>query len=571
MTAQAPDLPPIDPNDWSTVAPHYARLESTPLDAAELGTWLRRWSDLQCMIWEARAVLKRERSRDATDERTNAAFQRFAQEIMSPFEFANNGLATKLLAVPADVLPPEYGYIVRLLRQEAGAFDAENAPIAVRVGEAIGVYDACVAAMTTVVDGVELSGPEQDRRLEGDDRDVRERTWRAQMEPWNTQRADLDSMFLDLLGLRRELARNAGLPDVRSYQWRFLGILDYTPDDSMRLHEAIEREIVPLAAQCWEQRRAALRIPTLRPWDLRASTETARPEPFDDLDAFADGMQAIFDHADSALGALFARMRPAHLDLGWRKGKWPGGEEWAFYQGGTPYVMVGQDGSEIGVRLLLHEMGHAFHDALVMERRALFWDFHYPDEMAEFAAIGMSYLALPSLVHAPGDVFDADDTERITRHSLHDAVMQWLPQIAIVDAFAHWVFADAPADVSPHDLDRRWRELGKRFMPWINWTGLQQEASVGWRGEWSLWRTPFYGLAYGIAHLGALDLWRAARHDAHATWQRYREALALGGSEPLGTLFRTAGVRLPFDPAVVRDIASFAVRQLGVDGSEVKV
>jgi oligoendopeptidase F len=162
--------------------------------------------------------------------------------------------------------------------------------------------------------------------------------------------------------------------------------------------------------------------------------------------------------------------------------------------------------------------------------------------MAEFAAIGMSYLALPSLVHAPGDVFDAEDTERITRNTLQDAVMQWLPSIAVVDAFAHWIFADAPADVSPDDLDLRWRELGQRFMPWIDWTGLQQEGSVGWRSEWSFWRTPFYGLAYGVAHLGALDLWRAAQHDAPATWRQFREALALGGSKPLSMLFNTAGV-----------------------------
>ena len=56
---------------------------------------------------------------------------------------------------------------------------------------------------------------------------------------------------------------------------------------------------------------------------------------------------------------------------------------------------------------------------------------------------------------------------------------------------------------------------------------------------------PFYYIEYGIAQLGALGLWVAARQDPARVLAGYRRALALGGSRPLPDLFAAAG--LPFD------------------------
>ena len=57
---------------------------------------------------------------------------------------------------------------------------------------------------------------------------------------------------------------------------------------------------------------------------------------------------------------------------------------------------------------------------------------------------------------------------------------------------------------------------------------------------------PFYYIEYGIAKLGALQVWRNARSDRASATRQYRRALGLGGSRPLPELFETAGARFDF-------------------------
>jgi oligoendopeptidase F len=65
---------------------------------------------------------------------------------------------------------------------------------------------------------------------------------------------------------------------------------------------------------------------------------------------------------------------------------------------------------------------------------------------------------------------------------------------------------------------------------------------------------PFYYVEYGIAQLGALQVWANARRDRAGALQAYRRALALGGSRPLPELFAAAGCRFAFDAGTIRPL-----------------
>jgi oligoendopeptidase F len=103
-------------------------------------------------------------------------------------------------------------------------------------------------------------------------------------------------------------------------------------------------------------------------------------------------------------------------------------------------------------------------------------------------------------------------------------------------------------------MDAKWAELGRRFLPWIDWSGLREEEALGWRQHWALFSGPFYEVAYILANLGALQLWAASARDPDGTWQRYRSALSWGSTLPLATLYRTAGAELPISSDTVRSI-----------------
>lgn len=87
----------------------------------------------------------------------------------------------------------------------------------------------------------------------------------------------------------------------------------------------------------------------------------------------------------------------------------------------------------------------------------------------------------------------------------------------------------------------------------LDWGGLEQEMATGWQRKLHIFQFPFYYVEYGLAQLGAVQVWRNARHNQAEALARYRQALALGGTVPLPQLFATAGARFAFDAATVRE------------------
>ncbi len=546
---------------WEILGPQFDALLHQPLTPASVQPWLRRWSDLEKQVWEARAWLKRAKSWNMAGPEVHAAFQRFTAEVFGPFEVAGQKLKTRLLELDGWSPPPEQHEMLRVMRSEAALFHEANVALNAEIGALSAEYEQREAARRVAVNGVELLPPEVARRASNPERPVREKLWRAQQVLWAEWREDVGPIFLEQLRLRRRLAGNAGLPDYRAYRWRELNRLDYTPDDCLRLHAALEAEIVPLGARLRVARRERLGLDTLRPWDLEAPRqEHPLLNPFRDPDEFASRMAGVYAALDPDLGAMFERMRDGFLDLGVRKGKASGSEEWVFPVTELTYVRVGTNGTFDDLLLLLHESGHAFHDYMALKHNALIWDLYYPTEFSEFAAIAMSHLGLQQIER--GGIGASVDVAGARRAFLAGVVVKWLPQIALVDAFQHWLYAEAPPDVDTAALDRKWAELSTRFIPGVDWSGLERELGSGWQQVGLLFGMPFYYIEYALAHLSALEVWQSARRDWSNAWHRYRSALALGATRSLPELFRVAGTRLPFDREVVRDAAALLAAEL---------
>lgn len=73
---------------------------------------------------------------------------------------------------------------------------------------------------------------------------------------------------------------------------------------------------------------------------------------------------------------------------------------------------------------------------------------------------------------------------------------------------------------------------------------------------------PFYYIEYGIAQLGALQVWANSKRDKAKALKDYRNALALGGSRPLPELFQAAGCRFEFSARTIRPIAKMLGQEL---------
>jgi oligoendopeptidase F len=545
----------INPHDWSTVAPHFAALANEELTAEWVGDWLIRWSELEKILGEAGARAGRAKSEDTTNKEAEAVYLHLVQDIYPQWSIAAQALKTKLLAVPGYEPLPEHRQFLRRLRNDADLFRPENVPIQAQLQTLANEYDKLTGPMTVQLDGEEVTLPQAEGKLLDTDRSARETAWRTVQSRWLESRLELDTLYLQMLPLRRQLARNAGLSDYRAYMWRAMKRFDYTPDDSLAFHRAIEAEVVPLAKRLLESRRQKLGLQTLRPWDLTVDAENRAPlRPFADVEELEAGTARIFANVDPHLGEYFETFRKDYLDLGSRKGKAPGGYCSFFPKTGLPYIFMNAVGTESDVRTMLHEGGHAFHGLASSASQSLLWNRGAPMEFNEVASMAMELLALPYLEKDKGGFYTPADAERARQEQLERIVM-FLPYMAVVDGFQHWVYAEAPENVTAADMDTHWGELWTRFMGGVDWSGLDAERVSGWHRKLHIFTAPFYYVEYGLAQLGALQVWRNALKDQANAVRQYRSALALGNTRSLPDLYAAAGARLAFDKETVGELA----------------
>ena len=98
-------------------------------------------------------------------------------------------------------------------------------------------------------------------------------------------------------------------------------------------------------------------------------------------------------------------------------------------------------------------------------------------------------------------------------------------------------------------LGRPTEGLLDRFGGTVDWSGYEDARSNGWHRQLHIFLYPFYYIEYGIAQLGALQIWRRSLVDRAGAVADYRKALAIGGARPLPELFRAAGAKFEFTEA----------------------
>ena len=161
--------------------------------------------------------------------------------------------------------------------------------------------------------------------------------------------------------------------------------------------------------------------------------------------------------------------------------------------------------------------------------------------------MGMEMLAQPYLERDQGGFYDSHDARRARRDHLLESVVKFLPHMAVVDAFQHWLYTQAPADVTINQINAAWADLHRRFFPFADFAGLEDARAFRWQRQSHLFTAPFYYIEYGIAQLGAVQVWQNATADEATAVRKYRAALERGYTAGLRDLFETAGLKLAFD------------------------
>ncbi len=538
---------------WPEIEPYYKDLESRPLTKSSADKWLTDWTRLGEKLEELYARLSVATTVNTADKEADAHMNAFLDGIFPQAMAAEQKLKEKLLASKLE--PQGFDIPLRNMRAEADLFRESNLPLLAEQQKMCLEYDKIYGAQTVQWEGEEITLTKLAMLFQQPDRARREKAWRLKAERQLTDRKAINDLWQKFMEVRARIARNAGKPSYREYTWQQKLRFDYSPEDCKSFQRAIEQAVVPAATRIYQKRKQALGLDALRPWDLtdgwysRPTPPPGEPslKPFTSMDELKSKVSAIFHQVDPGLGGYFDTLLNEGLtDLDNRKNKAPGAFCTSFTSLRKPFIFVNAVGTHDDVMTTLHESGHAFH---VFETAGIKYiqQLAVPMEFAEVASMGMELLASPYLT----GFYSETEMARSRIEHLERNILFW-PFMAVVDAFQHWIYENPQSGADPTACDEKWGELWARFIPGVDYTGLEEVRNTGWQRKLHIHQIPFYYVEYGLAQLGAVQIWGNALKDQKKAVANYRKALSLGGMVTLPELFSTAGAKFAFDAPTLK-------------------
>jgi oligoendopeptidase F len=551
----------FDPSLYENFKPYFETLLSATYSTVEeFIEWIDKLQEFQRVASTEMAWAYINKSRDTSNADYRKRYELFVNEIIPKLSPLWMALNKKLLE--SEFLPELQGtYYERyctLVKNSLALYNEINIPLFVKVSQKTDEFSRIVASRNLFYDGKEQTIPQLSLYLKSDDRAVREEVWKLITEQSLEEYEQLDEIFSELVSLRDEIAINAGEKNFRDYQFKSFDRLEYTAEDCFVFHKAIEDYVLPLENKILENRKQILGVDELRPWDLSVDIYgTSSLQPYQKTEELIDGCIRIFNRLHPGLGEYLSIMKEVgHLDLESRKAKEMGGYNSPLYDRHIPFIFMNAVGLQRDVVTLLHEVGHAIHTFVTKEQSIVAYK-SFPKEVAEFASMSMELLTM--------DFWDEfykteEDLQQAKRQQL-ERVIELLPRIAKVDAFQHWVYEN-PNHTS-EERANQWIELSERFSKGapISRDGITEYRHVGWQFQ-HIFRSPFYYIDYGIAQIGAVQMWANYKKNPQATIQAYLEALKLGGSKNMKEVYETAGIKFDLTPEFLKELMEFVSEEL---------
>jgi oligoendopeptidase F len=553
-----------DLTDTVNVVSLYEKLlERQILSVDQLEQFLLDRSELASAVVQKRSILHILMTCYTLDQSHADNYKRFIETVVPAVKPLEDKLDRKFMTASQkfSLDGKRYEVLTRNTRADVELFRQENVELQKQDELLSQEYQTICGAMTVEFQGKTRTMPEMGKFVLEPDRSLRRDAWLASASRRLKDASSLDDILDRMLSLRHKIATNAGFSNYIEYKFKEYHRFDYTIEDCIRYHEAVEKVIVPALKMMGQSRRESLRCDTLRPWDfgVRNSVDPkGRPplKPFETVEQLKSGCAKIFKKICPAFADEFAMINSLGLlDLQSRKGKAPGAYQASLPESRMPFIFANSVGTPDDVATLLHEGGHAFHTMACIDE-PLFAYRDAPTEFCEVASMGMELLGSGFLSAFYNDA----DCHRARAEQI-ESIIYILTWIATIDAFQHWLYTHPGHSRS--ERNEAWLQIHNRFDGGLfDWSGLDDEHAWVWQRQLHIYNYPLYYIEYAIAQLGALQLWANARRNHDSAVNAFRNGLSLGGSRPLPELFETAGLKFDFSVKTITQLVDALLKEL---------
>ncbi len=546
--------------DWETVEKIFQELQNRNLSSSvDLERWLQDLGEFQDCLNEEGSIRYIRMTCKTDDHKIEKEYLDFLEKISEPSKPKFFALSKKYWECPfrSSLSKKDYFLYDRSIDNDLALYREENIPLETELEKLSQQFQKLSGSLTVNYEGKEQTLQQMGRYLESIDRKNREETWRLTAERRLREKDKFEDLFDQMFKLRVRTAKIAGFDNYRDYIFRRKERFDYGPKDCETFHESAEKAIKPLVVKIQQKRIKKMGLSSLKPWDLLVDPKGLPPlKPFEETEELAEKCEATFQKVDPEFGQNFKAMRNLGLlDLESRKGKAPGGYNSSLEESRLSFIFMNAVGMDNDVRTLLHEGGHAMHG--FASRSIPFSPYrHAPMEFCEVASMSMELMAFPYL-----DVFfpTSQDSARYRIRQLEE-VISLLPWIATVDAFQHWIYTHP--NHSRKERSDYWLDLRHRLGGIEDWNGLEEVQACLWHRQLHIFEYPFYYIEYGIAQLGALQVWKNFRKDKAEGVRLYKQGLSLGGSRPLPEIFKSAGIQFDFSLRMIEPLMEDVGKEL---------
>ncbi|MAU30114.1 MAG: hypothetical protein CMA26_03270 [Euryarchaeota archaeon] len=538
----------FDPGSWKEIETYTEELLNRKISCSKcIEGIIRDASELSEHISEKGALLYIGMTCDTESEEKKSSFLDFVENVRPKLSEFSDSLNRRIVGhVAIKDMPERYDLMIRSMENDIEIFRKENIPLSVEQTKLVTEAQAINGAMSVEYNGEEYTIPEMRAFLESNDRAVREGAWKAVADRRIEDEERLSEIFDELIAIRNKIALNAGFDTYTDYMFRAMERFDYTKEDCLEFHDAIESVCVPLMREINSTREESLGLGGLRPWDVNEKTgvgpdlEGRAPlKPFSDVKEMVDKLSILFHKMSLDLGEKFDMLVEMDtLDLDTRKGKAPGGYQYYLQKSRVPFIFMNAAGLQGDLETMIHEAGHAFH-SMYCGHLELIGERSYPIEFAEVASMSMELMTQEQW----GEFYGPEEANRARLGHL-EGVIFLLPWIATIDSFQHWIYSNPE-----HTREERkfaWNAIRDRFGSNMDWGDYKIHRDTSWQQQGHLFGVPFYYVEYGIAQLGALQLWRTQRKDPGKALSDYSNGMTLGNTKTLPELFSAADIELGF-------------------------
>lgn len=327
---------------------------------------------------------------------------------------------------------------------------------------------------------------------------------------YDTYGRELSQLFVELVGLRQEIAGHLGYDSYVPFAYDFYYSRDYAPEEAASYFEEIREKLVPLYTQ----------VNSSRVWQGNWGDYT----PEDSL--------AYVERTAKGLGGeiweTFREMRDRKLyDNAISRNKYDASFEVYLDSYRIPYIFLNPDGSPYDPLAFAHEFGHYCSDALCGGSYA-------GTDVAEVFSQGMEYLSLCC----------GDPDSQVAQLKLLDCLNVYVEQAAYA-SFEQQVYGLTGEDLTAENVQALYAQVGKDF-------GFES-----W--EWDsrdyvtmphFFTNPMYIVSYVVSNDAAFQLYQMEQAESGSGRDWYRKNLRSEERYFL-TFVEDTGLESPFAPGRV--------------------